>query len=349
MSKTWPKVRLEEVLTERRETPDSNDLDSGRVKIVEKISFGTGQIQFRSNGSTKTGMILIRPGDLVVSGINAAKGAVIEFIPNLTSRLLFVKISADPLKDMELQHHLSVFENHVYGVVSQYNRIQENVKIKTEDGEIRPPLPGASVQVGLDVYYYTLTWDKLKKIFQKLCALMNDIRKTSVSIPVKFNEEYKTLKNRINHFFAEFDHGVRNEYEHPSLKPRKTGNIIDYGSLFMDSNGDIRKLVGEVKFSVVKKEHIERLINLWILLVDLFITSFTDKCSSMELLKFKQELEKNIDLWLDEYVQHRRNNRNKEANDLLYRMIMSDIYLSGEGLSLDDSAKNKIYSAIWKE
>ncbi|MDO9635010.1 MAG: restriction endonuclease subunit S [Paludibacter sp.] len=72
----WPKVRLGEILTERRETPDSNDLDSGRVKIVEKISFGTGQLQLRSNGSTKTGMILVRPGDLLISGINAAKGAI---------------------------------------------------------------------------------------------------------------------------------------------------------------------------------------------------------------------------------------------------------------------------------
>ena len=72
----WPTVKLGEVLTERREIPDSNDLDSGRVKIVEKISFGTGQIQLRSNGSTKTGMILVRPGDLLVSGINAAKGAI---------------------------------------------------------------------------------------------------------------------------------------------------------------------------------------------------------------------------------------------------------------------------------
>lgn len=72
----WPKVRLGEILTERRETPDSDDLDSGRVKIVEKISFGTGQIKLRSNGSTKTGMILVRPSDLLLSGINAAKGAI---------------------------------------------------------------------------------------------------------------------------------------------------------------------------------------------------------------------------------------------------------------------------------
>jgi hypothetical protein len=72
----WPTVKLGEVLTERREIPDSDDLDSGRVKIVEKISFSTGEIQLRSNGSTKTGMILVRPGDLLISGINASKGAI---------------------------------------------------------------------------------------------------------------------------------------------------------------------------------------------------------------------------------------------------------------------------------
>jgi type I restriction enzyme S subunit len=72
----WPNIKLGEILTERREIPDSNDLDSGRVKIVEKISFRTGEIQLRSNGSTKTGMILVRPGDLLISGINAAKGAI---------------------------------------------------------------------------------------------------------------------------------------------------------------------------------------------------------------------------------------------------------------------------------
>jgi len=40
MSKAWPKVKLGEVLTEWREIPDSNDLDSGRVKIVQQVSSG---------------------------------------------------------------------------------------------------------------------------------------------------------------------------------------------------------------------------------------------------------------------------------------------------------------------
>ncbi|MBI4245025.1 MAG: restriction endonuclease subunit S [Planctomycetes bacterium] len=76
MSKHWPRVPLGEVLTERQETPSDEDLLSGRVRIVAKIGFNDGKIQLRESVETKTKMILIRPGDFVVSGINAAKGAV---------------------------------------------------------------------------------------------------------------------------------------------------------------------------------------------------------------------------------------------------------------------------------
>src|SRR5207302_947769 len=67
---------LGEVMIERQEMPSLKDIASGRIRVIEKISFDTGRIQLRSNGSTRTGMILVRPGDLVVSGINAAKGAI---------------------------------------------------------------------------------------------------------------------------------------------------------------------------------------------------------------------------------------------------------------------------------
>ncbi len=76
MSTKWPKVRLGEVMNERREEPSPDDLALGRIKIVEKIAFDTGCIQLRTGGETRTGMIMIYPGDLVVSGINAAKGAI---------------------------------------------------------------------------------------------------------------------------------------------------------------------------------------------------------------------------------------------------------------------------------
>ena len=49
---------------------------SGKIRIVAKIGFNEGKIELRSDGETRTNMILIRPGDLVLSGINAGKGAI---------------------------------------------------------------------------------------------------------------------------------------------------------------------------------------------------------------------------------------------------------------------------------
>lgn len=76
MTAPWPSVPLAEVLTERREVPADEALASGEIRIVAKVGFHDGKIQLRNDGETKTGMILVRPGDLLVSGINAAKGAI---------------------------------------------------------------------------------------------------------------------------------------------------------------------------------------------------------------------------------------------------------------------------------
>ncbi|MHB8482185.1 MAG: restriction endonuclease subunit S [Nitrospiria bacterium] len=76
MAKRWTSVQLGDVLTERQEIPSQEAIAAGEIPIIAKISFGDGKIQLREDGQTKTGMILIRPGDLVVSGINAAKGAI---------------------------------------------------------------------------------------------------------------------------------------------------------------------------------------------------------------------------------------------------------------------------------
>ena len=76
MKSSWPPIALAEVLTERQETPRHEDLISGNQKIVSKIRFSDGGLQFRKSGETKTNMISIYPGDLVLSGINAMKGAI---------------------------------------------------------------------------------------------------------------------------------------------------------------------------------------------------------------------------------------------------------------------------------
>lgn len=72
----WPLMALGEVITERQEEPSFDVLLAGEIPIVEKISFDEGKIYLRDEKTTKTKMILIRPGDLVLSGINAAKGAI---------------------------------------------------------------------------------------------------------------------------------------------------------------------------------------------------------------------------------------------------------------------------------
>jgi type I restriction enzyme S subunit len=76
MSGTWPAVLLGEVLTERQEIPSADALANRDTRIVAKIGFNDGKIQLRTGSETKTGMILVRPGDLLISGINAVKGAI---------------------------------------------------------------------------------------------------------------------------------------------------------------------------------------------------------------------------------------------------------------------------------
>lgn len=77
----WPQVALGEILTERTEVPDLASLESGTIPIISKIRFADGEIEFRGEAATKTKMILIRPGDLVLSGINAMKGAIAIYEP----------------------------------------------------------------------------------------------------------------------------------------------------------------------------------------------------------------------------------------------------------------------------
>ena len=72
----WEKVQLGEVLIERKETPEPVALETGEIRIVSKIGFNTGELEFRDSTATKTKMIQFQPGDIVFSSINAVKGAI---------------------------------------------------------------------------------------------------------------------------------------------------------------------------------------------------------------------------------------------------------------------------------
>jgi type I restriction enzyme, S subunit len=76
MKDAWPSVPLSEILDNRTDVPKSSDIANGNIKIVSKIGFKEGVIKLRSKKETKTKMISVHPGDLLISGINATKGAV---------------------------------------------------------------------------------------------------------------------------------------------------------------------------------------------------------------------------------------------------------------------------------
>ena len=71
---TWRKVKIGDFLIERegRYSPDNPEIS--HLKRIEKINF-SGEI-ILSNKSSRTKMILVKGGDLVISGINVYKGAL---------------------------------------------------------------------------------------------------------------------------------------------------------------------------------------------------------------------------------------------------------------------------------
>lgn len=71
---TYQTLKISDFLTERQGRYKPDDKRIAGYKRLEKIDF-SGMIHI-SEKPTKTDMILVYPGDLVISGINVAKGAV---------------------------------------------------------------------------------------------------------------------------------------------------------------------------------------------------------------------------------------------------------------------------------
>jgi type I restriction enzyme S subunit len=71
---SWKKTKISEFLFEREGKYKPNDESIAKLRRIEKIDF-LGNFHIATKPS-KTNMILIKKGDLVISGINVAKGAM---------------------------------------------------------------------------------------------------------------------------------------------------------------------------------------------------------------------------------------------------------------------------------
>ncbi len=269
-----------------------------------------------------------------------------ESFLRLTSRLHFIQFCYDDFKNIEICHCLSVLENYVYGVKSQYDRIKENISKMMNLNSLQHSQM-ASTQVSLDIYYYTLTWDKISKTYEKFKGLMNSIQ-NSESITKSFSDDFKDLKRRLDHLLREFKNDVRNEYEHPSLKPNRVGNIIDWGSSFINNNGDIKIHVGKDQFAVVQKGHVDRLISIWVDLIDVFLKHFSDKPSSLDLIHLKKNIDIHIDDIINEYNNYLNDKKIEEANSVIGQLLSAETYLAKEGIPLSQDTIIKFHSLFYK-
>jgi hypothetical protein len=155
------------------------------------------------------------------------------------------------------------------------------------------------------------------------------------------------MKKRIEHLLGEFRIKVRNEYEHPSLEPNRVGNITDWGSVIINGNGDIKAHVGKDYFSLVQKGHVDRLISIWIDLIDVFLKHFSDKASSRDLFNLKNQIEQHIDDILNEYKNYIHDKKNEAANNIIGQFLNAELYLSKEGVPLSQDTIEKFHSIFF--
>ena len=87
----WALVVLNDILQPRTEIYAPTSLLDKSIRMISKIRFSDGEMEFRTDCASKTTLISIQHGDIVISGINALKGAVALNTKN-DSRPLFATI-----------------------------------------------------------------------------------------------------------------------------------------------------------------------------------------------------------------------------------------------------------------
>jgi restriction endonuclease S subunit len=72
----WPTVRLGDIAPVRSEVVPDDDIHDGKVSMLDRISFDEGRVFFGKRTTTRMVQFRARPGDIVVSKINARKRAI---------------------------------------------------------------------------------------------------------------------------------------------------------------------------------------------------------------------------------------------------------------------------------
>lgn len=72
----WPTIRLGDAVAVRNEIVPENEIDDGKTKMLDRISFDEGKVFVGKRTKTRMVQFRAKPGDIVVSKINARKRAI---------------------------------------------------------------------------------------------------------------------------------------------------------------------------------------------------------------------------------------------------------------------------------
>ena len=133
---SWEVVEMRSFLSERKGRFKPNDQSIAGLKRIEKIDF-TGKI-YLSEKPSKTDMILVKKGDLVISGINVEKGAmsIYKGDEDVTATIHYSSYVYNPQKiDIEfLKHFLKSAEF----IVALKEQVPGGIKTEIKPKHILP-------------------------------------------------------------------------------------------------------------------------------------------------------------------------------------------------------------------
>jgi len=185
LSSRWHTRPLGEILTERQEKPTEKALSDGTIRIVAKIGFSEGNIHLRSGGNTNTGMILVRPGDILLSGINASKGAVAFYGEDNTEPIaatIHYGAYAPDKEQVEPLYLWWLLRSNTFRDLLKHH-VPGGIKTELKSKRLLPiPVPLPPLKEQRDVLKKLLSFEKMMKTAQELRHQVRaDVRKMLLS------------------------------------------------------------------------------------------------------------------------------------------------------------------------
>ncbi len=252
MKRNWEEVKLGKILKYREGIPDAEKIASGEIPIISKISFSNGKINLRNDGVTNTKLIRVLPNDLVISGINAEKGAVSlnDFNKEITATIHYsAYYPAGEQADLKyIFYYLksAVFQHYLKFKIA--NGIKTELKPK-RFLDLSIPLPSLKEQqsIILKIEKVKTKLDEIKRlkieqnkdINNLLFSKYTDIIESAELLPMKEVAPIHRRQVKVNPEETYFEIGVRSFgrglFENPSFK----GLDLTWQKPFWMKEGDL--------------------------------------------------------------------------------------------------------------